>query len=131
MNSFLHYLPKRASKPRQIGLTLVMDKGLSVAEAENLVSVAEPYIDFIKLGFGTALFTRNLERKLAVYRNSRIAVFCGGSLFEAFIVRNQFDDYLRFLGHNKLDLGSTCEKPAGLVYQFLRTKHKLRQHSTW
>ena len=44
------------SKPRQAGLTLVMDKGLSVAEAENLLSVAEPYIDLIKLGFRTARF---------------------------------------------------------------------------
>ena len=59
MNAFLYNLPKRASKPRQTGLTLVMDKSLSVAQAENLLSVAEPYIDFIKLGFGTALFTLN------------------------------------------------------------------------
>jgi phosphosulfolactate synthase len=79
-----------------------MDKGLSVAEAENLLSVAEPYIDFIKLGFGTALFTRNLERKLMVYRNSRIPVYFGGTLFEAFVVRNQLDDYLRFLDHHKI-----------------------------
>jgi phosphosulfolactate synthase len=61
MKSFLKELPKRASKPRQTGLTLVTDKGLSVGQAENLLSVADPYIDFIKLGFGTALFTRNLE----------------------------------------------------------------------
>jgi phosphosulfolactate synthase len=103
MNLLLQHLPKRTSKPRQRGLTLVMDKGLSVAEAENLVSVAEPYIDFIKLGFGTALFTLNLERKLAVYRNSRIAVFCGGTLFEAFVARNQLDDYFRFLERYKIE----------------------------
>jgi phosphosulfolactate synthase len=109
MNAFLQDLPKRTAKPRQTGLTLVMDKGLSVAEAENLVSVAEPYIDFIKLGFGTALFTRNLERKLTVYRNSRIAVFCGGTLFEAFVARNQFDDYLRFLDHNKLEYAEVSD----------------------
>jgi phosphosulfolactate synthase len=45
MKSFLKELPKRASNPRQKGLTLVMDKGLSVGEAENLLSVADPYID--------------------------------------------------------------------------------------
>src|ERR1700726_3577321 len=109
MNSFLQNLPKRSSKPRQTGLTLVMDKGLSVAEAENLLSVAEPYIDFIKLGFGTALLTRNLERKLMVYRNSRINVFFGGTLFEAFVVRNQFDDYLRFLEHNKIEYAEVSD----------------------
>jgi phosphosulfolactate synthase len=109
MNTFLKNLPKRTSKPRQTGLTLVMDKGLSVAEAENLLSVAEPYIDFIKLGFGTALFTRNLEEKLMVYRDSRIAVFCGGTLFEAFIARNQFDDYLRFLEHHKIQYAEVSD----------------------
>ena len=103
MEFFLKNLPQRASKPRQTGLTLVMDKGLSVAEVENLLSVAEPYIDFVKLGFGTALFTRNLERKLMVYRNSRIPVFFGGTLFEAFVVRNQFNDYLRFLDYYKIE----------------------------
>jgi phosphosulfolactate synthase len=109
MNAFLQNLPKRTSKPRQTGLTLVMDKGLSAAEAENLLSVAEPYIDFVKLGFGTALFTRNLERKLTVYRNSRIAVFYGGTLFEAFVVRNQFDDYLRFLERNKIEYAEVSD----------------------
>src|ERR1700693_145623 len=84
-------------------------KDLSVAEAENLLSVAEPYIDFIKLGFGTALFTRNLERKLMVYRNSRIDVFFGGTLFEAFVVRNQFDDYLRFLEQNKIEYAEVSD----------------------
>ena len=109
MNAFLQSLPKRTSKPRRTGLTLVMDKGLSVAEAENFVSVAEPYIDFIKLGFGTALFTRNLEQKLSVYRNSRIAVFCGGTLFEAFVVRNRFDDYLRFLERYRIEYAEVSD----------------------
>jgi phosphosulfolactate synthase len=86
-----------------------MDKGLSVAGAEDLVSVAEPYIDFIKLGFGTALFTGNLERKLMVYHESRIAVFCGGTLFEAFVVRNQFDDYLRFLQRHRIEYAEVSD----------------------
>jgi phosphosulfolactate synthase len=109
MNAFLMNLPKRTSKPRQTGLTLVMDKGLSVAQAENLLSVAEPHIDFIKLGFGTALFTRNLAEKLMVYRHSRIAVFFGGTLFEAFVVRNQFDDYLRFLEHHQIQYAEVSD----------------------
>ena len=86
-----------------------MDKGFSVGQAENLLSVAEPYIDFIKLGFGTALFTRDLKRKLMVYRASRIAVFCGGTLFEVFVVRNQFDDYLRFLERNKFEYAEVSD----------------------
>ena len=66
MEFFLENLPKRASKPRKTGLTLVINKGFSVAEAGNLISVAKPYIDFIKLGFETAVFTQNLEQKLSV-----------------------------------------------------------------
>jgi phosphosulfolactate synthase len=109
MSAFLKNLPNRTSKPRETGLTLVMDKGLSVAEVENLLSVAEPYIDFVKLGFGTALFTQHLAEKLMVYRHSRIAVFCGGTLFEAFVVRNQFDDYLRFLEHHKIQYAEVSD----------------------
>lgn len=131
MNSFLHNLPKRASKPRQTGLTVVMDKGLSVAQAENLLSVAEPFIDFIKLGFGTALFTPNLEQKLLVYRNSRIPVFLGGTLFEAFVVRNQFDDYLRFLEHNKIEYAEVSDgsfpMPLQRKCEYIR---KLAKHVT-
>jgi phosphosulfolactate synthase len=130
MNALLQDLPKRTSKPRQTGLTLVMDKGLSVAEAENLVSVAEPYIDFVKLGFGTAFFTLNLERKLAVYSNSQIAVFCGGTLFEAFVVRNQFDDYLRFLEHYKIEYAEVSDGSFALPLEkkceYIR---KLAQHA--
>ena len=129
MNAYLEDLPKRTSKPRQSGLTLVMDKGLSVAAAENLLSVAEPYIDFIKLGFGTALFTLNLERKLAVYSNSRIAVFCGGTLFEAFVVRNQFDNYLRFLERYKIEYAEVSDGSFALPLEkkceYIR---KLAQH---
>jgi len=95
-----------------------------VVEAENLLSVAEPYIDFIKLGFGTALFTQNLERKLKIYRNSRINVFFGGTLFEAFAARNQFDDYLRFLEQNNIEYAEVsdgcCRMPLQEKCEYIR-----------
>ena len=61
MNFSINSLPERHTKPRKEGLTMVMDKGLSVREAEDMLSVSEPYIDLIKLGFGTAFVTPNLE----------------------------------------------------------------------
>lgn len=73
---------------------MVMDKGLSVNEAENFLSVAHPHVDIIKLGFGTSFVTPNLTEKLEVYRRHNIPVYFGGTLFEAFLIRNQFDDYL-------------------------------------
>lgn len=94
MNFNLTQIPERNPKPRASGITMVMDKGLSVTEAQNFLSVAHPHIDIVKLGFGTSFVTPNLEEKLEVYRSYDIPVYFGGTLFEAFLIRNQFDDYL-------------------------------------
>lgn len=94
MNFNLSQIPLRVGKPRTYGLTMVMDKGLSLAEAENLISAAEPHLDIIKLGFGTAFVTPNLRKKIELYQNAGIPVYFGGTLFEAFLIRNQFNDYI-------------------------------------
>lgn len=94
MNFNLSQLPERTAKPRVHGLTMVMDKGLSIQEAENFMSVSHPHVDIVKLGFGTSFVTPNLREKLDVYRKYDIPVYFGGTLFEAFIIRNQFEDYL-------------------------------------
>lgn len=73
---------------------MAMDKGLSVREAEDLMSVAAPYIDLIKLGWATSYLTPGLEEKIKVYQQNNVDVYLGGTLLEAFIVRNQFQDYL-------------------------------------
>lgn len=95
MNFTLSQIPERTSKPRANGLTMVMDKGLSVPEAKNFLSVAHPHVDIIKLGFGTSFVTPNLREKLEVYRSYDLPVYFGGTLFEAFLIRNQFDDYIK------------------------------------
>ena len=94
MNFNLTQIPDRAIKPRQSGITMIMDKGLSIEEAKNLMSVGHPHIDVVKLGFGTAFVTPNLKEKLDVYRSYDMPVYFGGTLFEAFLIRNQFDDYI-------------------------------------
>ncbi len=94
MNFNLTHIPERLAKPRTNGLTMVMDKGLSIEEARNFLSVAAPHVDMVKLGFGTAYVTPNLREKLDVYRSFNIPVYFGGTLFEAFLVRNQFEDYI-------------------------------------
>ena len=75
-------------------LTMVMDKGLSVEEAKNFLSVPHPHIDIIKLGFGTAFVTPNLKEKIDFYQSYDIPVYFGGTLFEAFLIRNNFNDYI-------------------------------------
>ena len=94
MNFNLTQIPERVIKPRANGITMVMDKGLSIEEAKNLMSVAHPHIDILKLGFGTAFVTPNLEEKIKVYQSYDIPVYFGGTLFEAFLIRNQFNDYI-------------------------------------
>jgi phosphosulfolactate synthase len=94
MNFNLSQIPDRLTRPRISGITMVMDKGMGVNEAENFLSVAYPHVDIIKLGFGTSFVTPNLLEKLEVYRSYDIPVYFGGTLFEAFLIRNQFDDYL-------------------------------------
>jgi phosphosulfolactate synthase len=97
MNFPLDQIPERTTRPRLSGLNMVMDKGLSTREAEDLVSSSGPFLDIVKLGFGSALITPNLDSKLAVFKNAGVPVYFGGTLLEAFIVRNQFDDYRKLL----------------------------------
>jgi phosphosulfolactate synthase len=93
----LKNLPKRTAKPRNNGLTMVMDKGLSIREAENFISVAGDFTDIVKLGFGTSAVTPNLKEKIKVYQDAGIPVYFGGTLFEAFVIRGQFEDYRKLL----------------------------------
>jgi phosphosulfolactate synthase len=99
----LKNLPQRTAKPRQSGITMVMDKGLSLREAEDFLSIGAEYTDIIKLGFGTGFVTPGLQQKIDLYRKNGIPVYFGGTLFEAYIIRNQFEDYLRLLDKTGID----------------------------
>ena len=94
MHFNLTQIPERNKKPRNHGITMVMDKGLSIEESKNFMSAAHPHVDIVKLGFGTAFVTPNLRGKIEVYQQFDIPVYFGGTLFEAFLIRNQFDDYI-------------------------------------
>jgi phosphosulfolactate synthase len=112
MNSDLFQLsglPQRTVKPRQEGLTMVMDKGLSLREAEDFLSNGGEYTDIIKLGFGTSFVTPNLQDKINLYRGAGIPVYFGGTLFEAYVIRNQFDDYLRLLDKTGVDYAEVSD----------------------
>jgi phosphosulfolactate synthase len=95
MNFNLTQIPDRTKKPRNHGLTMVMDKGLSLEEARNFLSVAAPHVDVLKLGFGTSFVTPRLREKIELYQSHNIPVYFGGTLFEAFLVRNQLDEYIK------------------------------------
>lgn len=97
MNYTLKNIPERTQKPRQHGLTMVMDKGMSIRQIEDFLEVSGTHTDIVKLGWSTSYVTPNLEEKLKVYREAGMPVYFGGTLFEAFVIRNQFDDYRRVL----------------------------------
>jgi phosphosulfolactate synthase len=94
MNFNLSQIPERNSKPRSSGITMVMDKGLSIQEAKNFLDVSGPHVDVVKFGFGTSFVTPNLREKIQVYKDYGMPIYFGGTLFEAFLIRNQFEDYI-------------------------------------
>jgi phosphosulfolactate synthase len=121
MHYFLNDVPERTQKPRDKGYTMAMDKGLSIRETEDFLSVCSDYVDIVKLGWGTSYVTPNLQEKLDIYRAADMPFYFGGTLFEAFIIRNQFDDFRKVLdkydvpfaevsdGSIELDHNKKCE----------------------
>jgi len=104
MKKILPFLPERPLKPRDSGITMVMDKGLSIREAEDFMSVGKEYTDFVKLGFGTSLITPGFEKKIALYKKAGVVPYFGGTLFEAFIIRNMFNEFVDFLDKNNVNM---------------------------
>ena len=104
MNTELSYIPARTEKPRNSGLNMVMDKGLSLRQAEDFIELNADRTDLLKLGFGTSLIPPKLREKVKLYLDAGIDVYCGGTLFEAFYIRKSLDDYLRFID----GLGISC-----------------------
>ena len=112
-NNFkLSHIPKRPEKPRESGVTMMMDKGLSIREVENFIEANGDFTDIAKFGFGTAFVTKNLEEKIKLYKNAGIRPYFGGTLFELFIARNKFNDYRKLIDKYDLDL---CEVSDGSI----------------
>jgi len=96
-NYVLSKVPERTTKPRQTGFTMVMDKGMSLRESEDLIESCGEYVDIVKLGWATSYVFPRLKEKIELYHSSGIPVYLGGTLFEAFVIRDQFEDYRRVL----------------------------------
>ncbi len=111
-NFDLNYIPTRSAKPRSKGVTMIMDKGLSLREVENFIESSGHLCDVAKLGFGTAYVTKNLQDKIDLYKAAGIRPYFGGTLFEAFHARGQFEDYIRTIDKYNLDL---CEVSDGSI----------------
>ncbi len=130
-NFKLKQLPERTVQPRTNGLTMVMDKGLSLREVENFIDANGEYTDLVKLGFGTSVVTPKLQEKINLYNQANIGVYFGGTLFEAFIVRNQYDDFLRVIEKYKMQYvevsDGSIEMPHDIKLEYI---NKLSKHAT-
>lgn len=109
MNFELSYIPERTEKPREKGLTMMMDKGLSIRQTEDFLSASAHLTDIVKFGFGTAFVTNNLQEKIDVYKAAGLKPYFGGTLFEAFYARGKVDDYLRLLDKYNLELAEISD----------------------
>ncbi len=96
MNPTTLQLPRRTDKPRQSGLTIVIDGGLPAGLFADLMSSAAEYIDVVKFGWGTAVVTGGLRAKIEVLDSCGIGFYFGGTLFEKYVLQGRFDDYRRF-----------------------------------
>jgi phosphosulfolactate synthase len=108
-NFNLPFIPDRDVKPRKKGLTMMMDKGLSLQETENFIAANAHLTDIVKFGFGTAFVTNQLEEKIVLYKKHGVRPYFGGTLFEAFYARGLFDDYLKLLDKYDLDLAEISD----------------------
>ncbi len=99
----LPHLPERQQKPRAKGVTMMMDKGLSLQEASNIIEVAGHLIDFAKLGFGTSIVSNKVKEKINLYHAAGIKVFLGGTLFEACLIRDCLFEYEKFIHELEID----------------------------
>ena len=94
-------IPEREPKPRNKGLTHVIDKGLNLRDIEGLFDTAGEFVDIVKLGWGTSYVTNNLEKKIALYRSFDTPVVCGGTLFEAVYGRGKMDEFKTWLKESR------------------------------
>lgn len=82
---------------------MVMDKGLGLKQAEMFIDSSAEFVDIVKLGFGTSVVTKNVVEKIKLYKEAGFRVYLGGTLFEAFIIRNMLDEYMKFVNKLKID----------------------------
>lgn len=109
MNTKLTHLPKRTVRPRVNGVTMMMDKGLSLREAEDFCDANAEFTDIVKFGFGTSMITNKLEDKIRVYREAGMRCYFGGTLFEAFVARGKYKEFLKFLDKYDMDLAEVSD----------------------
>ena len=89
-------LPTRAVKPRVKGLTMMVDGGLPTHGFEDIVESGADYLDFVKFGWGTAIVTNDLRRKIDILDAAGVDYYFGGTLFEKYLLQGRLEDFRKF-----------------------------------
>lgn len=126
MNTEALTLPARQAKPRETGLTILIDNGVPTRYFTDVMESMRDTVDFVKFGWGTSVVTKDLERKIESVKENGIGFFFGGTLFEKFYVQGKVDDYYRYLRkydcrHVEISNGTvqlTNREKAGFIRDF-------------
>jgi len=94
-------LPARSLKPRETGITMIIDSGMGLTQIKDYLDIGSNYVDYVKLGWGTSIVTQNLQDKIALYKKYNIPICLGGTLFEVAYVQNRVKEFKDFA----LDIG--------------------------
>ena len=109
MKSFEFLSKKREEKPRDCGITMVLDKGLGLETAESLMNISGEYVDYLKFGWGTSIVHEQdiIKSKVKMYQAHDITPYTGGTLFELAYNANKLDEFFneaRSLGFNAIEI---------------------------
>jgi phosphosulfolactate synthase len=115
-------LPERSAKPRTVGLTHVLDKGLAVETARSILAAASPHLDVWKLGWGTAYVDSALPEKLGLLKQYDVRACLGGTLLEISWAQGRAQQCLDWAS----EVGFDCvEVSRGVAPMTLAEKHDL------
>ena len=97
MKSFNFLLKEREEKPRQKGITMVLDKGLGLETAESLMIISGDYVDYLKFGWGTSIVHEQdiIKDKVAMYKSHNITPYTGGTLFELAYMNDKLEEFFQ------------------------------------
>lgn len=95
LKSFEFLSKKREEKPRNKGITMVLDKGLGLETAESLMNISGEYVDYMKFGWGTSIVHEQniIKAKVEMYKNHQITPYTGGTLFELAYINDKLDEF--------------------------------------
>lgn len=97
MKSFNFLLKEREEKPRQKGITMVLDKGIGLETAESLMNISGDYVDYLKFGWGTSIVHEQdiIKDKVAMYKSHNITPYTGGTLFELAYMNDKLEEFFQ------------------------------------